>query len=165
MRKGQAEMISAVVVALMIPLIIMIMYVVQATMTNSVEGTITVTATNALLAAGLNNTALSLGQDFIYEDQGLTFNATGLVEDLNYTVDYDAGTITWIGHLGDNENSSAYEVDYEYFLNAQRATFDDMSGTADDSYGMAGSLPIAIIGIAVLAAIIGALAGFVLLRR
>lgn len=91
-RKGQSvNMISAVVVALMIPLIIMIMYVVQVSFTNAID-----------------------------------------------TDDWSA---------------------------EQNATLDDITGTADDSYGMAGILPIAIIGIAVLSAIIGALAGFVLLRR
>jgi len=90
--KGQSvNMISAVVVALMIPLIIMIMYVVQVNFANAI-------------------------------DQG----------------DWTA---------------------------AQNSTMTEITGAADDSYDMAGILPIAIIGIAVLSAIIGALAGFVLLRR
>jgi len=156
-------MLTAVVVALMIPLIILIMYVVQANLTNAVEGTLTLSVTDYVFAAVANNTAQTLGQNYLYEDAGLTFNVTGLTEDVNYTVDWDAGTLTWTAY--GTENSSDYAIDYEYFVDSHRLTFDDIDSSANDSYDMAGILPIAIIGIAVLSAIIGALAGFVLLRR
>lgn len=157
-------MLTAVVVALMIPLIIIIMYVVQVQMTNSVEGTLTLSTTDYYFAPVANNTAQTLGQNFVFEDAGLTFNGTGtLTEDVNYSVDWDAGTLTWIGPS--LENNSGYQIDYEYFVDDYRNTFDDITSSADDSYDMAGILPIAIIGIAVLSAIIGALAGFILLRR
>lgn len=48
---------------------------------------------------------------------------------------------------------------------AQNATLSTITTNTGNAYDMAGILPIAIVGIAVLSAIIGALAGFVLLRR
>ena len=56
-------------------------------------------------------------------------------------------------------------IDQGDWSTAQNSTMTDITGAADDSYDMAGILPIAIIGIAVLSAIIGALAGFMYLRQ
>jgi len=164
MKKGQSvPALTSIVLALVIPLLILIMYVINVSVTNATEGVITISVTDYFLAAGLNNTALSLGQNYLYEDASLTFNETGLTEDVNYTVDWTAGTVTWVGPS--NENSSAYDIDYEYFMDANRLTFDSISSNADDSYDMAGILPIAIIGIVVLSMIVGAIGGFAYLKN
>jgi len=47
---------------------------------------------------------------------------------------------------------------------AQNGTFTDVTSNADDSYDMAGILPIAIIGIVVLSMIVGAIGGFAYIR-
>jgi len=47
----------------------------------------------------------------------------------------------------------------------QNSTYSTITSNTQDSYDLAGILPIAIVGIAVLSMIIGAIAGFAYLRR
>jgi len=56
-------------------------------------------------------------------------------------------------------------VDTDGWTTAQNTTLTDITGNANDSYDLAGILPIALIGIAILVAILAAVGGLVALRR
>jgi len=164
-RKGQSsDMMSVVIIALLVPIILTLFYLVQVSTTNSTKGSFTKGVTDYSFAAVANNTAQSLGQNYVYEDAGLTFNGTGTVtEGTNYTVDWDAGELTWIGPS--LENDSTWLIDYEYFEDDQYTTFTGISEDTDSGYELGGVLPIALVGIAILVALMSAVGAFVFLKR